>query len=133
MSMQDPVSDLLTQIRNGYLAKKEYIIVFSSKLKVSIVDLLKRECFLDDYFIVDKDDKRSKIKIILKYYGNSIPVIKKIVRVSKPSMRVYSKKNVLPKVLNGFGVAIISTSVGLLTDREARKLGHGGEVLCTVE
>jgi len=133
MSMQDPVSDLLTQIRNGYLAKKEYIIVFSSKLKVSIVDLLKRECFLDDYFIVDKDDKRSKIKIILKYYGNSIPVIKKIVRVSKPSMRVYSKKNVLPKVLNGFGVAIISTSVGLLADREARKLGHGGEVLCTVE
>jgi len=133
MSMQDPISDLLTQIRNGYLARKNYIIVFSSKFRIAIVDLLKKEYFLDDYILIDKDTTKSKIKIVLKYYGDKIPVIRKIVRISKSSTRVYCKKDALPKVLNGFGIAVISTSVGLLTDNEARKLGHGGEILCTVE
>lgn len=133
MSLQDPISDLLVQIKNGYLAKKEYVIVFSSKFKLALLGLLRRECFIRDYIMVDEDKKISKVKVFLKYYGNQIPVMRKIVRVSKPSIRRYSKKNDLPKVLNGFGIAVISTSVGLLTDKEAREQGHGGEVICTIE
>ena len=133
MSMQDPVSDLLTNIRNGYLAKKEYIIVFSSKLKVQITELLKKECFLNDYTLIEQETKKTKIKIYLKYYNNKISVINKITRISKVSSRVYCKKHKLPKVLNGFGIAVISTPIGLLTDTKARKLGHGGEVLFIVE
>lgn len=133
MSLQDPISDLLVQIKNGYLAKKEYVIVFSSKFKLALLSLLRRECFIRDYVMVDDNQKISKVKIFLKYYGNQIPVMRKAVRVSKPSIRRYSKKNDLPTVLNGFGIAVISTSVGLLTDKEARELGHGGEVICTIE
>lgn len=133
MNMQDPISDLLTQIRNACLSKKDYIIVFSSNIRVAIIDLLKKECFIDDYVMITSNKKIPKIKVFLKYYGNKIPVIRRIVRVSKSSSRVYCKKDALPKVLNGFGIAILSTSVGLLTDDEARKKGHGGEILCTVE
>ena len=133
MSIQDPISDLLTQIRNGYLAKKNYIVIISSKFKLAIVNILKREYFFDDYSIIDIDGKKSKIKIILKYYDNKLPVLKKITKISKVSSRVYCKKNKIPKILNGFGIAIISTSHGLMTDREARKFGYGGEIICTVE
>lgn len=133
MSLQDPISDLLVQIKNGYLAKKEYIIVFSSKFKLSLLSLLRRESFIHDYVLVNENPKISKVKIFLKYYGNQIPVMRQVKKVSKPSIRCYSKKNNLPKVLNGFGIAVISTSVGLLTDKEARELGHGGEVICTIE
>jgi len=131
MSLQDPISDLLVQIKNGYLAKKEYIVVFSSKFKLALLNVLKKECFIRDYVIIDNNI--SKIKIFLKYYGNQIPVMRKVRKISKSSMRFYSKKNQLPNVLNGFGIAIISTSAGLLTDKEARELGHGGEVICTIE
>ncbi|MDP2763075.1 MAG: 30S ribosomal protein S8 [Enterobacteriaceae bacterium] len=133
MSMQDPISDLLTRIRNGYAAKKEFVIVYSSKLKLSIINLLKDERFLDDYFLINDNVKKPKMKIFLKYYNKDVPMIKKIVRISKPGVRVYKNKNDLPKVLNGFGIAIVSTSVGLLTDNRARELGLGGEVICTVE
>lgn len=133
MSIHDPISDLLTNIRNGYLAKKEYVIVFSSKIKVQIIDLLKKENFLNNYVLIGTETKKPKIKIYLKYYNNKISVINKITRVSKVSSRVYRKKNALPKVLNGFGIAVISTPIGLLTDTKARELGHGGEVLFIVE
>ncbi len=133
MSMQDPISDLLTRIRNGYAAKKEFVIVYSSKLKLSIINLLKDERFLDDYLLINDNVKKPKMKIFLKYYNKDVPMIKKIVRISKPGVRVYKNKNDLPKVLNGFGIAIVSTSVGLLTDNRARELGLGGEVICTVE
>ncbi len=133
MSLQDPISDLLVQIKNGYLAKKEYVVVFSSKFKLSLLNVLKKECFIRDYVVVNDGSKVFKIKIFLKYYGNQISVMKKAIRISKPSLRFYIKKHNLPNVLNGFGIAIISTSIGLLTDKEARDLGYGGEVICTIE
>lgn len=132
MNIQDPISDLLNQINNAYLIKKENITVFSSKFKLSILKLLKKENFIDDYDIINVD-KKNKIKIKLKYYNDKIPVLKKITKISKPSIKVYCKKNKLPKVLNGFGTAIISTSKGLLTDIEAKKINIGGEVICIVE
>lgn len=133
MSMQDPISDLLTQIRNGYLAKKDFIIVYSSKLKLSLVELLKNEFFLKDYLVLDSDSKKPRLKVFLRYYGKGIPILRRITRISKPSVKVYKKKEFLPNVLNGFGIAIVSTPVGLLTDKKARELGHGGEILCIVE
>lgn len=133
MSMQDPISDLLTRIRNAYLAKKDFIIVYSSKLKLSLVDLLKNEFFLKDYFILDVESKKPRIKIFLRYYGKGIPILRRIIRVSKPSIKIYKNKKSLPKVSGGFGIAVISTSLGLMTDKKARELGIGGEVLCIVE
>lgn len=133
MTTQDPISDLLTQIRNGYSARKDFIIVYSSKLKMSLVDLLKNEFFLKDYVILDKESRKPKLKIFLRYYGKNIPILRRIVRVSKPSIKIYRSCKFLPRVSNGFGVAIISTSRGLLTDKKARENGVGGEVLCIVE
>lgn len=131
--MQDPISDLLTRIRNGYSAKKDYVIIPLSKVKLSIIKLLIKENFLKKYIIVEQSAIKFQIKIFFKYYGNGVPVMRRILRVSKPSVRVYSKNKNLPRVLNGFGIAIISTSHGLFTDNEARKLGYGGEILCIVE
>lgn len=131
--MQDPISDLLTQIRNGYSAKKDFIVVQSSKIKIEIIKILKDESFLNDYVILDEDITKKQIKIYLKYYGKKIPIIKKITRISKPSIRIYSKSKKIPKILNGFGIAIISTPIGLLTDKKARTLKHGGEIICTIE
>ncbi|HIH2763791.1 MAG TPA: 30S ribosomal protein S8 [Candidatus Azoamicus sp.] len=133
MAIQDPISDLLTQIRNGYSARKDFIVVYSSKLKLSLVNLLKNEFFLKDYIILDKDSRKPRIKIFLRYYGKNMPILRRIVRVSKPSVKIYRNCKSLPKVSNGFGIAIISTSLGLLTDKKAREFGVGGEVLCIVE
>lgn len=133
MSMQDPISDLLTVIRNGYLAKKEFVIVYSSKLKLSLVNLLKSEFFLKDYVILDSDTKKPKLKIFLLYYGKGLPILRRITRISKPSLRVYKNKHSLPKVSKGFGIAIVSTSRGLMTDKKAKELNLGGEILCLVE
>ncbi|HIH2762532.1 MAG TPA: 30S ribosomal protein S8 [Candidatus Azoamicus sp. MARI] len=133
MNIQDPISDLLTQLRNGYSAKKDFIIVHASKIKLEILKILKDESFLNDYAIIDADIKKAKLKIYLKYYGKKIPIIKKITRISKPSVRIYSKSKKIPKILNGFGLAIISTPIGLLTDKKARELKHGGEIICTIE
>ena len=133
MTIQDPISDLLTQIRNGYSARKEFIIVYSSKLKLSLVELLKNEFFLKDYIILDQDSKKVRLKIFLCYYGKNMPILRKIVRISKSSVKIYKSCKALPKVSNGFGIAVISTSLGLLTDKKARELGVGGEVLCIVE
>ena len=142
MSMQDPISDLLTRIRNGQQIKNKKVDIYSSKIKIAIVNVLKTEGYIRDY-IVTKDQK-PVLKIFLKYYQGK-PVIKRIFRVSKPSFRIYKNKKNLPKVLGGLGIAIISTSKGVMTDYQARnyslnsheenstKKGLGGEVLCFVE
>jgi len=142
MSMQDPISDLLTRIRNGQQIRNSRITIFSSKLKVSIVNVLKKEGYIKDFNI--KEGKKPVLEIFLKYYKGE-PVIKRISRVSKPSFRIYRNKKNLPKVLGGLGIAIISTSRGVMTDYQARNYnldtykknstekGLGGEVLCFVE
>ena len=132
MNIQDPISDFLNQINNAYLSKKEYIIVFSSKFKLLILNLLKKENFIENYYIIN-DSKILKVKILLKYYGKNIPILKKIKKISKPSMRVYCNKDNIPVISNGFGRVIISTSKGLLTDLEAKKQKCGGEIICILE
>lgn len=133
MNIQDPISDLLVRIKNGCTAKKKDIEVYSSKIKINIIKILKKENYIENFEIINENTKKQKIKIKLKYYDKEIPMIKKIKRISKPGNKIYCKKNRIPKILNGFGLAIISTSFGILTDDEARKIGQGGEVLCTIE
>lgn len=129
MSMQDPVADMLTSIRNGQSANKYSVTIPSSKLKNSIIQLLKKEGYINNYHI--KGTKKLELEVILKYFeGKS--VIEKIERVSRPSLRIYKKKHDLPKVMAGLGIAIISTSHGIMTDHTARKLGLGGEIICYV-
>jgi len=130
MSMTDPVADLLTRIRNGQEARKAEVSMPSSKFKQSICLLLKNEGYITD-FSVDAADGKPVLRVILKYYKGN-PVIESIQRVSKPGRRVYRSKDNLPVVLGGLGVAIVSTSQGLMTDQQARESGQGGEVICTV-
>lgn len=130
MSMTDPVADMLTRIRNGQSAGKKFIKLPSSKLKVSIVKVLKEEGYITD-FSTATTGNHLEMTIELKYY-KGVPVIEKIKRVSRPGLRIYKSKDELPKVLGGLGVAIVSTSNGVMTDRAARAIGHGGEVICTV-
>ena len=130
MSMSDPIADMLTRIRNGQSAEKECIILPSSTVKVAIAKVLKEEGYITDYSSELKGTHKV-ITITLKYY-NGIPVIEKLKRVSRPGLRIYRSKDELPKVLGGLGVAIISTSKGVMTDRAARTIGHGGEIICTV-
>jgi small subunit ribosomal protein S8 len=131
MSITDPLADLLTRIRNGQSANKPTVSMPSSKLKVSVCRVLKQEGYIEDYAVKETENNKSVLDVALKYYQGQ-PVIESIQRVSKPGRRVYKGADDLPKVLGGFGVAIISTSSGLMTDKEAREGGHGGEVLCTV-
>ena len=133
MSIQDPISDLITQIRNGYLAKKDSVTVFSSKTKISILKILKNEHFIEDYILINNNEKILKVKITLKYYGKKEAILKKIIRISKPSVRIYSGYKKIPKIGNGFGLSIISTSKGIMTDKEAKNQKCGGEILCTIE
>ncbi|CAL4325719.1 30S ribosomal protein S8 [Buchnera aphidicola] len=129
MSMQDPVADMLTRIRNGQSANKRSIKMPFSKLKSSIVKLLKEEGYIESFNI--QGSKKLEIEVILKYFkGKS--VIEMIQRISRPSLRIYKKKNDLPKVMAGLGIAIISTSQGVMTDLTARSLGLGGEIICYV-
>jgi len=131
ISSQDPISDLLTRIRNAQMAHHESVSVYSSKMKVSIVKLLKDEGYINDYQIDDNNGKPI-LSIALKYHQGS-PVINSIKRVSRPGLRIYKGCQELPKVMGGLGIAIISTSKGLLTDRAARALRVGGEIICYVE
>lgn len=131
MSMQDPISDMLTVIRNGQQARKDVVSMHSSKIKVAIANVLKEEGYIADYQ-VDNQDNKPVLSVQLKYYRGQ-PVISSIKRVSKPSVRVYSGADTLPKVLGGLGVAIVTTSKGVMTDRAARAAGIGGEVICFVE
>ena len=130
MSMTDPIADLLTRVRNGLAAGKVEVQMPSSKLKSAIAEVLKGEGYIGDWSVQDIDGKPF-LKIDLKYYQNA-PVIDRLERVSRPGLRIYRGRDELPKVDNGLGVAVISTSQGVMSDRAARKAGHGGEVLCYV-
>lgn len=131
MTMTDPVADMLTRIRNANVAYKEEISMPSSKLKASIADILKREGYIRDY-VVEQTKPQATLHLALKYSRDRDRSIAGIRRVSKPGLRVYAKRDEMPRVLGGLGIAIISTSSGLMTDREARKRGVGGEVLAYV-
>ncbi|MDE0798659.1 MAG: 30S ribosomal protein S8 [Nitrosomonadaceae bacterium] len=130
MSMSDPIADMLTRIRNAQRADKKIVTMPSSKLKQSIAMVLKDEGYIE-YFTVRDVDNKPVLDVGLKYYAG-LPVIEKIDRVSRPGLRIYKPNNSLPKVMNGLGVAIISTSKGVMTERKARANGIGGEVLCIV-
>jgi len=127
----DPISDYLTRIRNAITAKKKVVEVPSSNLKKNITDILLQHSFIIDYKVVDTPDKQGMIVIRLKY-RNDESVILGLERVSRPGIRKYVKSEEMPRVLNGLGIAIISTSKGLMTDKEARKLNVGGEVICNI-
>ena len=127
----DPISDLLTRIRNAQKAKKKTVDVPSSKIKVRIAEILKIQGFITDYSTAESANKQGSINIKLKYFNNE-GVILGMERISKPGIRKYVSHKELPKVLNGLGIAVVSTSRGLMTDKEARKLGVGGEVICNI-
>ena len=131
MSMSDPIADMLTRIRNGQSADKISVSMPSSKFKESIANVLKEEGYIQDWKTEQEGSKKSLI-IDLKYYMGK-PVIDKIRKVSRPGLRIYKSSDELPQVIGGMGVAIISTSKGVMTDRSARESGQGGEVICTVE
>jgi small subunit ribosomal protein S8 len=130
MSMTDPIADFLTRIRNGQRAGKPEVAVPSSRVKLALAKVLKDEGYIDDFSAASEGGK-SMLTVRLKYYQGR-PVIDRLERVSRPGLRVYKAKDELPKILGGMGVAIISTSSGVMSDREARAGGHGGEVLCIV-
>lgn len=130
MTMMDPIADMLTRIRNAQRAEKQVVAMPTSKVKSAIAQVLKDEGYIEG-FAVREADGRATLEISLKYYAGK-PVIEKIERVSRPGLRIYRQKDALPKVMNGLGVAIVSTSRGVMTDRKARGLGVGGEVLCFV-
>jgi small subunit ribosomal protein S8 len=131
MTMTDPIADMLTRIRNALKASHEQVDIPSSKIKISIAKVLKAEGYVRNFKIIS-DGRHRFIRIFLKYDENGVPIIGGVKRVSKPSCRIYAGYDEIPKVLNGYGVNIISTSKGLLTDREARKLRVGGEILCSL-
>jgi small subunit ribosomal protein S8 len=130
MSMSDPIADMLTRIRNAQMVEKTSVAMPSSKLKVAIAQVLKDEGYIED-FAVREDSAMKELRIGLKYYAGR-PVIERLERVSKPGLRVYKGRNDIPRVMNGLGVAIVSTSRGVMTDRKARADGVGGEILCIV-
>jgi small subunit ribosomal protein S8 len=130
MSMTDPIADFLTRIRNGQRASKPEVAVPSSRIKLALAQVLKDEGYIDDFALASEGSKAT-LTVRLKYYQGR-PVIDRLERVSRPGLRVYKGKDDLPRILGGMGVAIISTSSGVMSDREARAGGHGGEVLCIV-
>jgi small subunit ribosomal protein S8 len=128
----DPIADMLTRIRNAHKAKFEIADLPSSRLKTGVANLLKREGYIKDFKVLSGDNNKKILRISLRYDKQNQPVIAGLKRVSKPSLRVYARKDTIPSVLSGLGVAILSTSKGILTDRDARDLKVGGEVLCFV-
>ena len=130
MSMTDPIADMLTRIRNAQLAEKVSVAMPSSRVKASIAKVLKEEGYIEE-FQVREDGGKVTLEIALKYYAGE-PVIEKIERVSRPGLRIYRGRDDIPMIMNGLGIAIVSTSKGVMTDRKARASGIGGEVLCIV-
>jgi small subunit ribosomal protein S8 len=130
MSMSDPIADMLTRIRNAQATEKVTVAVPASKVKKAIAQVLKDEGYIEDYALRDNEGK-PVIEIGLKYYAGK-PVIEKIERISRPGLRIYKGRDDIPRVMNGLGVAILTTSKGVMTDRRARETGIGGEVLCVV-
>ena len=132
MSMSDPISDFLTRIRNGLLAKKRWVDIPSSALKKRIALVLKEEKFLEDFFFIAGDKNKETIRVFLKYDYQGNPVIDNIKRISRPGLRVYVSAGEAPRVLDGLGISILSTSKGVLSNKKANHLGVGGEILCEV-
>ena len=130
MSMSDPIADMLTRIRNAQTVNKTTVAMPSSKLKVAIARVLKDEGYIENYAVAE-DAGKATLSIELKYYAGR-PVIERIERVSRPGLRIYRGKSEIPTVMNGLGVAIVSTPKGVMTDRKARATGTGGEILCYV-
>ncbi len=130
MSMSDPIADMLTRIRNAQSVAKAAVTMPSSKLKVAIAQVLKDEGYIDS-FAVRPNEGKAELDIALKYYAGR-PVIERIERVSRPGLRIYKGRDAIPQVMNGLGVAIVTTPKGVMTDRKARQTGVGGEVLCYV-
>jgi small subunit ribosomal protein S8 len=130
MSMSDPIADMLTRIRNAQIVQKAAVVMPSSKLKIAIAQVLKDEGYIDG-FAVRAEGAKSELEIALKYYAGR-PVIERIERVSRPGLRIYKGRDAIPQVMNGLGVAIVTTPKGVMTDRKARQTGVGGEVLCYV-
>ena len=129
MSMSDPIADMLTRIRNAQMVEKATVEMPSSRVKVAIAGVLKDEGYIDGFRVTE--ESKPVLEIALRYHGGR-PVIEKIERVSKPGLRIYRGKDDIPRVMNGLGIAIVSTSRGVMTDRKARASGVGGEVLCIV-
>jgi small subunit ribosomal protein S8 len=130
MSMSDPIADMLTRIRNAQAVDKSVVKMPSSKLKIAIAQVLKDEGYIDG-FAVHAEGGKAELEIALKYYAGK-PVIERIERVSRPGLRIYKGRDAIPQVMNGLGVAIVTTPKGVMTDRKARQTGVGGEVLCYV-
>ena len=130
MSMSDPIADMLTRIRNAQGVKKTTVVMPSSKVKVAIANVLKDEGYIEVFAVAEADGK-AELKIGLKYYAGA-PVIERLQRVSRPGLRIYKGKDDIPSVMNGLGVAIVSTPKGVMTDRKARATGVGGEIICYV-
>ena len=130
MSMSDPIADMLTRIRNAQMVQKVSVVMPASKLKTAIAEVLKAEGYIDN-FAVRENDGKPQLDIALKYYAGK-PVIEHIERVSRPGLRIYKGRHDIPNVMNGLGVAIVTTPKGVMTDRKARQAGIGGEVLCYV-
>jgi small subunit ribosomal protein S8 len=131
MSMTDPIADMLTRIRNANMAKQQKVDIPSSNLKVSIANVLRAEGFIKNYKVI-ADQKQGILRVYLKYIDEKDSVINEIKRVSKPGGRRYAKSDEIPRVKNGLGVAILSTSKGILADKTAREAGVGGEIICTI-
>lgn len=131
MSMTDPLADMFTRIRNGQQARKKQVAMPSSKRKLAIAQVLKDEGYIDSFEVVANDAAKPQLVVTLRYYEGK-GVIERIDRVSRPGLRIYREKDELPRVLNGLGVAIVSTSKGVMSDRAARQAGCGGEVICVV-
>lgn len=131
MSITDPIADMLTRIRNGVNARHDEVVIPASRVKVEMAKILKDEGFITDY-VVESDDKFKQIKVVLKYGPNDEKVITNLKRISKPGLRVYANVDNIPRVLNGLGIAMISTSQGIMTDKQARAKQIGGEVLAYV-
>lgn len=131
MVMTDPIADMLTRIRNANSVYHDKVEIPASKIKQAIADILKLEGFVRDYELI-ADDKQGTLRVVLKYGANREKVITGIKRISKPGLRVYAKKDQLPRVLGGLGIAIVSTSKGIMSDKQARKEGLGGEVIAYV-
>lgn len=130
MSMSDPIADMLTRIRNAQLANKEIVNIPHSRIKQAIANVLKEEGYIEN-FIIKSENKKNTLEIKLKYYSDN-PVIETIKRISKPGLRIYKSSQNLPDVMNGLGIAIVTTSKGVMTGNSARQLGIGGELLCVV-
>ena len=131
MNISDPIGDMFSRIRNGQMRSLNSIVIPSSNFRKNILEILKKEGYIKDFFIEKSENNKISLKINLKYYEGD-PVIKEIKRISKPGRRVYSRATSIPKVMNGLGLAILSTPKGVMSDAEARKNNVGGEIICRV-